>query len=179
MLYAILTDEDGAYTPNIAHTYAVWIVKFPSAVALHLYLYPEIANGMSIMKFANQQSELFVEHGSEISYMLGFLQVFTGLLCEFVNIYMLAYQHTVQHAIIHFVALEVVMEISKMYFEALKSNKLKEMMHHRPHYEKRGRDIKFSDRNLFHKIARVVYKVLRALYVSVIFYFVPFIVMYL
>ena len=179
MLYAIWTDENGDYTPNIAHSYAVWIVKFPCAVALHFFLYPEVANGMAIMKFANNQCDLFVPQGSEISYMLGLLQVSTGLLCEFVNIYMLTYQHTVQHCIIHFVALEVIMEISNMYFESLKSNKLKEIMHHPPKMVTRGRDIKFAERSLFHKIGRVIYKFLRAFYVSVIFYFIPFSVIYL
>jgi hypothetical protein len=53
MLFAIFTDEAGEYTPNIAHSYAVWIVKFPCAIALHFYLYPEVSNGMNVMKFAN------------------------------------------------------------------------------------------------------------------------------
>jgi hypothetical protein len=120
-----------------------------------------------------------VPGGSEISYLLGLLQVSTGLLCEFVNIYMLTYQHTVQHCIIHFVALEVIMEISNMYFESLKSNKLKEIMHHAPTQVKSGKDIHFSERSCFHKFGRILYKVLRCFYVSVIFYFVPFTVMYL
>ena len=179
MLYAMWTNENGDYTPNIAHSYAVWIVKFPCAVALHFFLYPEVANGMNIMKFANQQCDLFVPYGSEISFILGLISVSTALLCEFVNIYMLAYQHTVQHCIIHFVALEVIMEISNMYFESLKSNKLKEIMHHAPKYVKCGHEIKFTERSLFHKFARILYKVLRCFYVSVIFYFVPFSVLYL
>ena len=69
------------------------------------------------------------------------------------------------------------MEISNMYFESLKGNKLKEIMHHAPKCVKAGDDIKFSERTLFHKVARILYKVLRAFYVSVIFYFIPFSVM--
>jgi uncharacterized membrane protein len=53
MLYAINTNENCDYTPNVAHSFAVWIVKFPCAVALHFFLYPEVANGMAVMKFAN------------------------------------------------------------------------------------------------------------------------------
>ena len=111
--------------------------------------------------------------------MLGLIQVLTALLCEFVNIYMLTYQHTVQHCIIHFVALEVIMEISNMYFESLKGNKLKEIMHHAPKCVKSGNQIKWEDRSLFHKVARLLYKVMRSFYVSVIFYFVPFSVLFL
>jgi hypothetical protein len=77
------------------------------------------------------------------------------------------------------VALEVIMEISNMYFESLKGNKLKEIMHHPPKCVRAGKEIKFSERSVFHKFARLLYKVLRAFYVSVIFYFIPFSVMYL
>ena len=37
----------------------------------------------------------------------------------------------------------------------------------------------FRERSLFHKIARLTYKIFRAFYVSVIFYFVPFSVLIL
>jgi hypothetical protein len=92
---------------------------------------------------------------------------------------MLTYQHTVQHCIVHFVALEVVMEISNMYFESLKGNLLKEVLHHPPDMVKSGSDISMSDRSCFHKGARVLYKILRCFYVSVIFYFIPFSVLLL
>ena len=88
-------NENEDYTPNIAKNFGVWIVKFPCVLALHFVLYPEVANGMSIMKFANNQSHLFVNSGAEISYVLGLIQVLSSLLCEFINIYMLAYQKTI------------------------------------------------------------------------------------
>lgn len=179
MLFAIATNENCDYTPNIAHNFAVFFVKFPCTLALHFVLYPEVANGMNLMKFCNNQPHLFVNYGSEIGYVLGANQVFSALLCEGICIYMLAYQHSVQHCIIHFVALEVIMEVSNLYFESLKQNHLKKVMHHPPKAEKRGDEIAFSDRSLFHKIARVQYKSLRAVYVGVIFYFIPFSVMWI
>jgi len=36
-----------------------------------------------------------------------------------------------------------------------------------------------SDRSLFHKIARIVYRLLRVIYVSVIFYLIPFVVFFI
>lgn len=71
MLIEMLTDKD-KFQPNIAHSFAVFFVKFPCAMALHFVLYPEVANGMSLMKFANNQPHLFVDYGSEISWILGF-----------------------------------------------------------------------------------------------------------
>jgi hypothetical protein len=106
--------------------------------------------------------------------MLGLSQVFSAILCEYVNIYMLSFNHTIQHSIIHFVSLHVVMEVKNMYFESLKNSKLKEVMHHPPKAIHKGKDIDFSTRPLFHKFARVLYKLLRVLFVGVIFYFIPY-----
>jgi hypothetical protein len=35
----------------------VLLVKFPCAIALHLFLYPQVETAMGIMKFANNQSD--------------------------------------------------------------------------------------------------------------------------
>jgi hypothetical protein len=111
--------------------------------------------------------------------MLGLIQASTALLAEGINLFMLSYQHTVSHCIIHFVALEVIMELSNLYYESLLGNKLKPVLHKAPKVEKRGKDIKFSERSLFHKVARIIYKSVRCLYVGFIFYFVPYVVLFL
>ena len=112
--------------------------------------------------------------GSQISYMLGLSQVFSAIFCEYVNIQMLSFNHTIKDSIMHFVSLHVVMEVKNMYFESLKNSKLKEIMHHPPKHLHKGKDIKFSERPLFHKFARVLYRFLRVFFVGVIFYFIPF-----
>ena len=66
-----------------------------------------------------------------------------------------------------------------MYFESIQFSKLKEVMHHAPKALIKGKDIKFSERTKFHKCARIFYKLLRMQYVGVIFYFVPFSVMFI
>lgn len=71
MLYAIITNEGGEYTPNTPKNFGVWFVKFPCTIALHFVLYPEVANGMMIMKFSNNQHHLFVNNGDKIAYILG------------------------------------------------------------------------------------------------------------
>lgn len=52
-LYAMEINEDGEYTPLIAQSFPVWVIKMPCSYALHFMLYPEVANGMAIMKFTN------------------------------------------------------------------------------------------------------------------------------
>ena len=71
------------------------------------------------------------------------------------------------------------MEIPKFYFEALGDNHIKSIFHHPVKIDKRGVDIKMEDRSLFHKVARIVYRTLRVIYVSIIFYLVPFVVFFI
>jgi hypothetical protein len=53
MIYALETHEAGQYYPINSHSFAVFIVKMPCTMALHLSINKEVANGMHIMKFAN------------------------------------------------------------------------------------------------------------------------------
>jgi len=140
-------DENGdgeADSSKFYLNFEVLVVKFPCAVALHLYLYPEVMNGMNIMKFTNNQSDLFLPNTSELAFIIGFLQCLVALYCEFINLELLIFQSKVDHAIIHFVALEVIMELPKMYFESLLDNPLSEIMHHPPKRIHKGKDIIFS-----------------------------------
>lgn len=130
------------------------------------------------MKFANNHPELFVPSGSEISYCIACIQVFCALLAECINITLLTSQHTVDHCIIHFVALEVIMEVSSLYYESLLHNKLTKIVHHPPAVTNFNRNMSFGDRSIFHKFARVFFKIVRAVYVGVIFYYVPFVVLF-
>ena len=65
-----------------------------------------------------------------------------------------------------------------MYFEAMAYHKIKEVCHHTPRVVIRGRSIALKSRSWFHIFARILYKTLRAFYVSMIFYFVPFALIY-
>jgi hypothetical protein len=51
------------------------------------------------------------------------------------------------------------------------------MFHEPLRLDKKGRYLKFSERSLFHKFARALYRFMRVIYVSVIFYFVPFLIL--
>ena len=119
MLWSMIDNVNGEYSQHFTAQFIVLLVKYPCTVALHLFLFPEVQTGMKIMRFANNQPHLFTGTGAEISFAIGFMQVVTSVYCEGINLYLLTFQHTVEHCIIHFVALEVIMEIPKLYFEAL------------------------------------------------------------
>lgn len=119
-MYRSMTwNEGGLYTPNIAQHFTLFFVKFPCALALHFFLYPEVADSLTLMKFAVNEPQQFVNSGSEIAFILGFVRCCNAIFCEGINIFMLSFQNTVQYCIIHFVALEVIMEVTKLYFESM------------------------------------------------------------
>ena len=172
MLYS-LTCQEAEYF-QFPENYAVYIVKCPCVIALHFVLYPEVNHGMTIMKYANNHHHKFILWGSEISFCIGFIQFMTAIYCYVINCVILAFQHEVEVCIVHFIALHVIMEIPNYYLESMGDNPILGVCHHPPTIDVRGSSIRFSDRTTFHKVARVVYKGLRSLYVSVVFYMVPF-----
>lgn len=67
MLYAVMTDEGGNYnsTPT-AQNWPLFGCKFLSAIALHFMLYPEVADGMTLMKFSIYSFDQFVNDESAL-----------------------------------------------------------------------------------------------------------------
>lgn len=67
MLYAVLMDEGGNYsgTPT-AQNWPLFGCKFLSAIALHFMLYPEVADGMQLMKFSIYSFDQFVSPESSL-----------------------------------------------------------------------------------------------------------------
>ena len=126
------------------------------------------------MKFANQQAPLFIENGSPIAYLLGLHALANALACQFFNIYLLTYQPSIEESILYFVALFVIMEFTQLYYESLSRFRLKAVMHEPVHRMRSGQDINFCERSCFHMFARVLYRVVRILYVSVVFYYIPY-----
>ena len=57
MLNTLIYQEDPEMVPVFSPSANVLLVKFPCSVALHLYLYPEVMQGMKIMKYADNQTE--------------------------------------------------------------------------------------------------------------------------
>jgi len=53
MGYAIIINEGELFDVEFPHSFHLWLIKLPCAVALHLFLYPEVARGMNLMKFTN------------------------------------------------------------------------------------------------------------------------------
>ena len=176
MLSLLLDPDAHEFDITPAKTFTLQSVRFVCAVALHVMLYPEVKKGMQIMKYSNNHEHLFRE--SYMPFLIGFMQYSTAVLATLVNMYLLAYQKKIEKCIIYFVALEVVVELPRIYFESMHGDeKLFEVFNHKVKVTKKGKDIKMSDRTHFGKVARVIYLFLRLFYVSIVFYCIPFAVM--
>ena len=92
------------------------------------------------------------------------------------NLYMLAYQHDVEHSIIHFVALEVIIEIPHFFVNSLQEDRLKDKIFSKNHHLHFEKCMKWEDRTFRNKVGRVIFKFWRLFYVACIFYFQPYIV---
>ena len=160
--------------------YSLILVKFVSSCALHMMLYPFVGRSMALMKYVLNHNEHFTH--PTLATLVPFIDLNLNIAAEFLNLFMLLYQHTVEHAIIHFVALEVIVEIPHKYMESLLDDQLKERVFHHGHAHldvtNKGKDIPFIKRSGTNKLFRFLYRLYRALYVAVIFYFQPFLLMF-
>lgn len=89
ILYSIFVQKSEEFSNFESGSFMLYIVRFVCCVALHIMLFPEVRKGMIIMKYVNNHPEKF--RTSYIPFMLGFLQYFSSIFAEFLNIYMLTY----------------------------------------------------------------------------------------
>ena len=76
-----------------------------------------------MMKYVLNHYEDFTH--PKIALLVPFIDLNLNIIAEFLNLFMLLYQHTIEHAIIHFVALEIIVEIPHIYIHSLMDDQLK------------------------------------------------------
>jgi len=150
MFTSFINDEEYIIYAN--SEYSVLLAKFYSSCALHLMLYPEIARSMQLMKYIVNHQEKFTN--PFIAFLIAFISLINNSGTEIINIALLLYQHSVEHAIIHFVALEVIAEVPHIYMGSLVNDNLKEIVFEERHLHvtNHGNGIKFRDRSCLSKL---------------------------
>jgi hypothetical protein len=91
-------------------------------------------------------------------------------------VYLLNLQKDILFTIVHFVTLHVIMEVTKMYNEALSEKYLLEELANPEAAPKDRSEFtqKESHRPCYFSIMKCLYYITRGFYVGVVFYFVPF-----
>lgn len=183
LLFMTLEIIDLKYTWKRDYYFVVYLSRFICCIALHLKLTPNISKGLELMNFANNHPDAFTN--DRVPVIAGFMQVFTAIFGEAVNLSMLLGHREVERCIIHFITLVVVLEMAQMYYGALTIGMgvageagitIVTQVCKEPVIKTDGKQISMSERSCFQKMGRIVYKFLRALFVSLIYYYAPFLV---
>lgn len=122
---------DSTYTIYPNQQFAVVLAKFICSSALHLMLFPFVERSMNHMKYINNHPKNFTH--PETAFLIAFSSFVINILAELINIYLLTYQHNVEHCIIHFVALEVIVEIPHILVGSMSADKLKQRVFAKTH----------------------------------------------
>lgn len=70
-IIAVITNEEEEYGIEAPSNFPLVLVKIPCIIALHFALTPQLDNALQIMKFSNQQSDLFHGYGAFLAYLVG------------------------------------------------------------------------------------------------------------
>ena len=166
------------YIPDDMLSIQLFVAKFATTMATHLKIFPIYNESMVIMKYVNNHPTKFDK--DILSITLAFVVLMFSFVFELLNLVVLFSRVNVYFAIGSFVTLSVLVDLQKFYFvhviDSDPHNKLKEVYNesNRPQITNWNHTITFNKRPLVHKWFRIVYKFARLIYVSMIYYFIPF-----
>lgn len=147
--------------------------RFVCSLLMHLQVEGDVRNGLKTMKFSTNHYDEFVN--PFFAFLLGFMQFFGGVFCEIFCIVYISSLNNAVDVIIRLIALGAVAKVDDFYASALpKENRMKHGGKSLAIKKRRGHIVK-SERPLRIRFIRAIYKFLRVVYVSCIFYFLPFI----
>ena len=163
-------------------SFALFFTKFLATVAMHLTILPNFRNGMAIMKYVNNHESRF--DFPRFAYLLGLTQTLFAYVFTAYNVLILFTRVNVYFTMVSYVTVSILVDMASFYYKALSddyNNQLFEMFNeeHIPRVKNFNRDTSFWARPCCNKIERVIFKLLRLIYVGCIFYFVPFLWMLL
>ena len=166
-----------SYVPQV-YSIQLYLAKFVTSIAMHLSIYREFQFGQNIMKFVNNHEEKF--HQPYIPFTIGLTLTIFCFVFEFINMTILFSKPNVFFTVGSYLTVGLLISLSEIYYSKTIGvdrtcvfNKIMDANHALMVVNKSS-DIKWADRTLISKIQRVLYKFLRAIYASLIFYFVPF-----
>ena len=172
--------------------------RFICATILHLSLIDDVNNSLNNMKFALNHPYLFQDYST--AYICAFLQFFTTIMTEFANVALILTATDPINCTLNFIALAIIAEFDNFVYEALRNESMKKLLDPEVCEKvlvvarttskkcKEGEmskvenedgnlmplKITFSDRTCGNKFLYFTYKIWRAFFVSIYFYFLPF-----
>ena len=177
-------------------------MRFICATILHLSLLDETFTALLLMKFGANHSYLF--SNVNLAFICSCFQFIMTLSVEIVNIALICTGVDAINIVLNFIALAIIAEFDNFIFNSLRSEFIKKFtdsevskkilrIRHTTstscgveeltdikdeNNNFRPLRIQFSSRTCLNKFLYVYYKMLRCLYVSLYFYFMPFLVIF-
>lgn len=125
-----------------------------------------------MIKYANNHPEEF--NGIHGPFVVALMQLSSALFTEIINICVICSLTDIQDIIMNFIALAVISEFDNFYAKSVVGIPIKKTLDAPLSIKRSSKDIQFSDRSLFEKFVRIVYRISRIFYASYYYYFMAF-----
>lgn len=177
----------------------ITFARFICSTILHLSLIDEVSHGLEMMKYSCNHRYKFKVFW--IAWLSGFFQALSCLTVEMANIFVLCCANDTIDIVFNFIALAIIADFDNYVFQSMKGEGLRELIVERftkkvlrvehttskkcrveertgiwneEKQEFRKLKIQFSERPIVNKLFFSLYKVLKTFYISVFFYYMPF-----
>lgn len=178
----------------------IMFARFICAIILHLSLTDEVTGGLKMMKFAINHPYKF--QNFTMAYTTGFMQFLSSLGVEVSNLAVILAANDTISIVFNFIAVAIIAEFDNYVFDSMKNEVFKHIIEEKftekvfkithttskkckdaelskvkdEHGNRRPLKVTFKSRSCCHKVLFVLYKIMRSFYVSVFYYFLPFMV---
>jgi hypothetical protein len=165
------------FTPELS-TMELYVVKFVTSVAMHLSIYREFQQGQLVIKYVMNHEKMFYQ--PYVPLIMGLVQVLFCFIFEFINMVILFSKTNVFGTVGSYLTVGLLINLSKIYYSKTVKQDPTNLVNGVFEYENaplvfnKTKDMKYWERSALSKIGKVLYKGTRAVYASLIFYFVPF-----
>jgi len=131
---------------------------------------------MKLLKYVLNHEDKFTY--PKFCFLFVLFSLFVLTCIEILNVFQLLFWSTVEFTVIYLMAFKIITWVPGLYYNSLLDDYLKEKLFKAySTLQIDDKKIKWSDRDMGNKAGRFMYKFFRVIYVSIIFYFQPFILM--
>ena len=206
LIYLIINYEWSTGINHAPKTFLIIIPRFISSLMMHLQVEPDIRNGLSLMKYAVNHPGKFKDYNDQgvskilAPFFMGFIQALIAFVIEMLVIIHLSGQTQFLSIIISFASLAAIVTFDDRYANALYEHKINDakgkiikksffrsMIWRQEEVVKEG-DVVVStvlenpragNGKKCLKVLRFIQKMMRMYYVSINYYFLPYIILFM
>lgn len=172
------------------NSYDLYVTKFITSMAMHLAIFREFDRGRIIIKYIISAPEKF--ESPKIPFLLGLCHIGFCFVHEFINMIILFNAETIFAATVSYMTVGILTQMNELFYDTTvekdNDNVLKKVfdVENAPEIKKKNKKDNytmvtteeaiemFQKESKWMKGARFIYAIIRGVYSSLSFYFVPF-----